>query len=74
VYPTDCPSLSQPDFFDVSAVIDKWQNTDPAAPITARADLDPQLPNQSLNFFDISAVIDAWQSKAYPYGIETSCP
>jgi hypothetical protein len=66
--------LSQPDFFDVSTVIDKWQNIDIFAPITARADLDPQVPNQALNFFDISAVIDAWSSLAYPYAITTSCP
>jgi hypothetical protein len=67
-------TLSQPDFFDVSAVIDKWIGLDPAAPIVARADLHPGIPNQSLNYFDISTVIDAWKLAAYPFSISTTCP
>jgi hypothetical protein len=66
--------LYQPDFFDVSAVIDRWQNLDPAAPLTVRADLDPAGANQLVNFFDTSAVLDAWNGLAYPYPITTSCP
>ena len=74
-YQVTSPPLSQPDFFDVSAVIDKWQNTNAAAPITARADLDPQIPNRGLNFFDVSVVIDAWKSLAYPYHpLVRTCP
>ena len=66
--------LSQPDFFDISSVIDKWSNVDSRAPITARADLDPGLTNQSLNFFDIAVVIDSWGGLAYPFSITTNCP
>jgi len=67
--------LSQPNFFDVSEVITKWNNTIVTAAITARADLDPAVTNQTLNMFDVSGVIDAVGSKAYPYPMPwDECP
>jgi hypothetical protein len=66
--------VTQPDFFDVSSVIDKWIGADISAPVIARADLEPGATNQSMNFFDISAAIDAWQQLAYPFPITTDCP
>ncbi len=63
----------QPDFGDVSALVDKFRNA-PNAPTMARADLYPSLPDQSLNFSDISMVVDAFRGLAYPFPGPTACP
>lgn len=73
VAPFNPPSLTtQPDFVDVSAVVDRFRSA-PSSPDLTRADLEPQTPNQDVNFSDISAVIDAFKGLAYPFAGPCPC-
>jgi len=72
-----CPSFGiQPDFVDISAVVDKFKST-PTSVIRARAQLQPRVPvlADSVSFLDISACVDAFKGVAFP-GIwgPCSCP
>jgi len=72
--PFNPPATStQPDFTDVSALVDKFKNT-VGAPIMARADVYPSLPDQIVDFSDISAGVDAFKGLAYPFPGPTPCP
>lgn len=75
VTPYESASLPQPNFEDVSAVIDKFKGT-AGAPIKARAQLQPNIPNPSLtiSFMDISDVTDAFLGIPYPYNGPCTCP
>jgi len=74
VAPFNPPSATvQPDFGDISALVDKFRNAPNAPPMTA-ADLYPSLPDQLLDFSDISLVVDAFRGAAYPFPGPTACP
>jgi len=61
-----CPT-TQPDFMDISAVVDKFKSV-PTAPIRARAQLQPRVPDltSSVSFLDISSCVDDFKGLAYP--------
>lgn len=76
VEPFSPPSPTvQPDFADVSALLDKFR-ADPGAPIKARTQLQPNVPDpgSSINFIDISDCVDAFRGESYPYPGPTNCP
>jgi murein DD-endopeptidase MepM/ murein hydrolase activator NlpD len=71
--------LSQPNFGDISAILDKFRGVD-FAPDTPRVDLvgtgspgNPNIPNQIVNFSDVSAGLDAFRGIAFPYTVP-ACP
>ena len=65
---------TQPDFLDISAVVDKFKST-AGAPIKARAQLQPALLvlTADVNFLDISACVDAFKGLAFPFGPSDPC-
>jgi len=70
---------SQPNFADVSSIVDKFRNLS-SAPDIPRVDLigngnqgQPDTPNQAANFADISADVDAFRGFAYGYAVPP-CP
>jgi hypothetical protein len=76
VDPFSPPSpTTQPDFGDISAVVDKFRS-DPTAPIKARAQLHPNIPipSASIDFSDISSCVEAFRGGAYPYAGPAACP
>jgi hypothetical protein len=58
---------------DAVAVLDKFQNLDDA-PIKARCDLEPALPDRKISITDVSRVIDAFRGSAYSLAAPTPCP
>jgi Zn-dependent metalloprotease len=70
---------SQPNFGDVSAILDKFRGL-AIGPDTTRTDLigagmpaQPNLVDQIINFSDVSAGVDSFRGLAYPYTVP-SCP
>jgi glucose/arabinose dehydrogenase len=70
---------SQPNFGDVSAVVDKFRGLASAPDIT-RSDLigvggqgGPNVPDQIVNFSDVSGVVDAFRASGFPYAVPP-CP
>ncbi len=51
---------------DTVALVDKFRSL-PGAPIKARADIDPAVPNMVINITDITRSIDAFRGAAYPF-------
>ena len=68
------PGLSQPDIADVLSIVDKWLGV--VDPIKARAQLQPNIPNQSIavGIADVLADIDAWLGALYPFDGPSACP
>jgi len=66
-------ATGQPNFLDISAVADKFRDA-PGAVIKARADLQPDTPNQNVNFADISVDADAFRGTMYPFDGPSGCP
>jgi hypothetical protein len=71
--------ISQPNFGDINAIVDKFRNLGSSVTIT-RVDIvgsgnsgTPNTPNQAANFADISACVDAFRTLPYPY-TATTCP
>jgi hypothetical protein len=58
---------------DAVAVLDKFQNLD-GAPIKARCDLEPALPDRKINITDLNLVIDAFRGGDYSLAVPTPCP
>jgi len=61
---------------DLTAILDKFMGL-PGAPIKARADLYPAIPNGIVNFDDIVAVLDAYLGASYPpsfFALPSPCP
>jgi hypothetical protein len=50
---------------DVTAVLDKFKNL-PNAVVKARADLEPNLPDQLVNITDVTLCLDAFLGATYP--------
>jgi len=65
---------AQPDFNDISALVDKFRGL-PAAAIKASAQLQPNVPNPiaEVNFDDISAGVNAFRGLPYPYTGPKGC-
>ena len=58
---------------DITAILAKFSNG-PTAPIKARCDLAPQVPDRIVDFpNDIQQVINAFQGQSYPFGFN-GCP
>ena len=51
---------------DVTAVLDKFKNL-VGAPITARADVEPAIPDQVINISDVLQVLNAFRSRSFPF-------
>lgn len=59
---------------DVTATLDKFRNL-PGAPIKARCDLEPAVPDQTVNMADVTSVLDAFRGFGYPFAApEEPCP
>jgi len=54
------------DFNDISSVVDKFRNL-PGAPLKARVDISPNVPDLVIDFVDISRCVDAFRGDAYPF-------
>ncbi len=50
---------------DVTAILDKFKNSLNAL-ITARADIEPQVPDQKINISDVTFALDAFRGRGYP--------
>jgi cysteine-rich repeat protein len=57
---------AQPNFGDVSALLDKFRGL-PTAPSLTFTDLMPDIPNQIVNFADVSAGVDAFRGIPYSF-------
>ena len=58
---------------DVAATLNKFQNLS-CAPITARADVEPMIPDQEINISDVTFVLNAFAGFRYPFGAPVGCP
>lgn len=61
------------DVVDVTAVYDKFRNL-AGAPIKARTDVDPSLPNRLVEIVDITRTNDAANGAPYPFAGPSGCP
>jgi hypothetical protein len=52
---------------DVTAILDKFKNSLNAL-VTARADIEPQVPDQKINISDVTFALDAFRGRSYPPG------
>ncbi len=71
-YPCGPPDGSVDITTDVTAVLDKFRNLGPpaipiAAVAKARADIEPQTPDQLINITDVSQVLNAFRGFGYPF-------
>ena len=58
---------------DVVSLLDKFQGL-PGAPVKARADLEPGIPDMILNITDVTWAIDAFSGGSYPFAVPAGCP
>jgi hypothetical protein len=58
---------------DVTAALDKFKNIETAAS-TARADVEPSIPDQKVNISDVSCVVDAFGGGSYAFVPSTTNP
>jgi cysteine-rich repeat protein len=63
---------AQPNFGDVSALLDKFRGL-PTAPSLTFTDLTPDIPNQIVNFADVSAGVDAFRGIPYSFAGPQLC-
>ena len=61
------------DFLDIAAIVDKFKGA-VGAPLKARADLGPNIPDRVIDFVDIQHAVAAFRSSGYPFGGPTACP
>ena len=64
---------SQPNFGDISRVVDKFQDKAGALP-KADTDLVGHIPDLKVNFLDINQDVQAFQGAAYPFSGPCTCP
>ncbi|MBI1827323.1 MAG: thrombospondin type 3 repeat-containing protein [Planctomycetes bacterium] len=70
--PSPAP-LTQPNITDVSACVDKFKAV-PTAIITARADVNPAIPNHRVDIADVANIVDGFKNLVYPFPGPTACP
>ena len=59
---------------DVTAALDKFKNL-PGAPIKARCDIEPAIPDQIITMPDVTAALDAFRGFGYSFEVpEEPCP
>jgi hypothetical protein len=58
---------------DVTAVLDKFKNLSGAV-AKARADFEPEVPDQRVNITDVTFCLDAFLGAAYPFPGPGECP
>ena len=58
---------------DVTSILDKFKNL-PGAPIKARTDIEPNLPDQKISIADVTYALDAFRGDGYPFSGPTGCP
>ncbi len=59
---------------DVVAILDKFRNTG-SAPMKARADIEPGVPDLKINITDVTSALDAFSGRAFPFiTVPVSCP
>ncbi|MBI4717282.1 MAG: hypothetical protein HY763_05720 [Planctomycetes bacterium] len=58
---------------DIQASIHYFQGNAAAAPLTW-VDLEPQIPNVTLNFTDVFQTVKGFQGGAYPFALPAGCP
>ena len=58
---------------DVTALLDKFKNSRGAL-ITARADIEPGIPDQQINISDVTFALDGFRGRGYPAGALESFP
>jgi hypothetical protein len=75
---TPCVSscATQPDFSDISEVLNAFKNVASAYSARPFARLQPNIPDPiiEVNFLDISACVDAFKNLAYPFTYLAACP
>lgn len=54
------------DFNDIGTVVDKFKNL-PGAPLKARVDISPNVPDLVIDFVDIGRCVDAFVGNPYPF-------
>ena len=66
---------SQPDFFDISQLVDKFQRN-PGTPSKPRSQLagDSVTPDGLVDFNDISATVDGFQQFSFAFSGPGTCP
>ncbi len=71
----DDPGAPQPDFNDIAGVVKKF-TADPAAPIKAHAQLQPNvvLPDRPIDFKDIAAAVAAFVEVSYAVSFGATGP
>lgn len=60
------------DYVDIAAVVDKFRNL-PPAPIKARADLAPAVPDRIVDMDDVARVLSAFRAEPYPFSVSGPC-
>lgn len=71
---TPCgPPDGDADFDDISALVDKFRNL-LHAPVKARADIAPRLPDRVVDFIDIAWAVDAFRGPPYSFPPPEPCP
>jgi hypothetical protein len=65
--------LTQPNITDVAAVVDKFKDV-PTAPILARCDVAPNVPNSRVGITDVAVTVDAFKNLAYEFAGPATCP
>jgi hypothetical protein len=63
----------QPNFVDISALVEKFRDVSGAIGKTL-GDLEPNVPNQRVNFGDISAAVNAFRGLGYLFSGPSACP
>jgi len=58
---------------DCVGILDKFRDL-AGAPIKARVDLEPQMPDQKINILDVTLCVDAFKGDLYPHGWPEPCP
>ncbi len=56
---------------DVVAMLDKFSNR-AGAPVTARADVEPAVPDQRINITDVTRILDGFRGLPYPFAISAT--
>jgi len=64
---------TQPNFGDISAIVDCFRGLPSAAPLGA-CDLQPIVPDSTADFADISKGVDAFRGLPYPFTPAGQCP
>lgn len=68
----DDPQFPQPDIIDILATVDSFLGV-PSAPPLLETDLEPELPNGSVDINDILACVDGFLGRTFPYAPQ-ACP